>query len=235
MHPRARENILKRIRQNLKIQATRGALDEQTHPPFEAQSSVQRSEHIGMTPSEIFEKELTLVGGNVKQVFSREDLYASILDICQKENYRNIALSRETFIEELGLEKQLSTQLTGAKVAKASAGSLVGQLQHADVGITACEFLAAETGTIILRASTDSPRTISLLPRAHVVVAKEEQLLPTVALCFDRLRTEARTPALSSCITLITGQSRTADIEKVLVKGVHGPKDLYVFIMATVK
>jgi len=188
-----------------------------------------------MTPLEIFEKELTLVGGNVKKVFSREELHASLLDLCQKENYRNITLSRETFIEELGLEKRLSTQLTGAKVAKVSAENLVDQLQHADVGVTACEFLAAETGTIILRASTDAPRTISLLPRAHVVVAREEQLLPTIAVCFERLQTEAINPALSSCITLITGQSRTADIEKVLVKGVHGPKDLYVFIMVTVK
>ena len=230
-----RETILNRIRKNLAVPGISKRGHEQGASMFEVQSSAQRGTDVGRTLLDTFEEELTLLGGNLRKVNSKEELITSLRDICQKENFRNIVLSREPFLQELGLEERLRILLSETALSKATGEDLISQLKSADVGVTACELLAAETGTIILRSSPVAPRALSLLPRAHVVIAREEQLFPTVAACFERLHRGGDKLLSSSCITLVSGPSRTADIEKVLVKGVHGPKDLYVFLMAKSK
>ncbi|MDZ7373805.1 MAG: lactate utilization protein [candidate division KSB1 bacterium] len=104
-------------------------------------------------------------------------------------------------------------------------------LADAAVGITGADWLLAQTGSVVLIHSRQRPRSLSLLPAAHFVVASAEILLPDL---------DAVIPALCqrfgekdfSAATIITGSSRTADIEKILVRGVHGPQNLEVFLLA---
>ena len=84
-------------------------------------------------------------------------------------------------------------------------------------GITTVRGAIAETGSVILDAARGSPRGVSLLPRTHVAVVLEAQLVPD--LC-DALALPGPTP---SARVWVTGPSKTADIEGVLVTGVHGP------------
>ncbi len=225
-----REIILGRIRENLSIGGKRGS-EHASLPTFEVHRSAKISGHTGRPLVDVFEEELTLLGAHVTRASSQEELLTTLTDICQRESYRAIVLSREPYVEESGLELELGKRLSGFSLSKVSETNPIEQLQRADVGITACDYLAAETGTIVLRSSSAAPRTLSLLPRAHIVIAKESQLLPTVAACLEKLRADGDSLTSSSCITLVTGSSRTADIEKVLVKGVHGPKDLYVLVV----
>jgi len=97
----------------------------------------------------------------------------------------------------------------------------------AAVGITSADFCLADTGTLVMLSSREEARLISLLPPIHVAVVGSERILSGL----DELLTAVPLPAeQSSSMVLITGPSRTADIEQILVRGVHGPGEIHVAI-----
>ncbi len=98
----------------------------------------------------------------------------------------------------------------------------------ADIGVTEADCLVAASGTVVLR-SANRHRGASLLPPIHVVVARSDLLVADLGTALARVRTGP--PSAESCVTLITGPSRTADIEKKLVLGVHGPCALHVILV----
>ncbi len=226
-----RQRVLSRIRQNLRVKDPRGEATAGISPASEIERSARRRGQDEVSLLHSFEEELTSIGGNVGKVKSPDELFLRLAEFCENGKYVRVVVSREFFLEELNLEAGLKIRLGESTVSKVTDTGLVEQLRQADVGITTCEFLIAETGTALLRSSSLAPRALSLLPRAHIVVAREEQLVPTFSASLERLRVDGNRISASSCITLISGPSRTADIEKVLVKGVHGPKDFSVVIL----
>lgn len=107
----------------------------------------------------------------------------------------------------------------------------VGQdTRMADAGITGCEALIARTGSILVTSRQASGRSLSVFPPVHITVAYSNQLVPDIedglTLVADKYR-----GSIPSMIGLITGPSRTADIEKTLVLGAHGPKEVFVFLI----
>ncbi len=227
MAAEARANILNRVRRNLAV----GVFRAGTKPAsFEMQRTADRP-NLQKPPIEVFEEELTLVGGTFQRVSSQEQLCDALRKVCDRGGYQNIAVSQEPLIEELQVAENLQRFLTGARVSKLNSLDPMDELRSADAGVTACEFLIAETGTIVLRSSPLVPRSLSLLPHAHIVIATEEQLFPTLVSCVPKLQHRLVQSPASSCTTLVTGPSRTADIEKVLVRGVHGPRELHVFVL----
>jgi L-lactate dehydrogenase complex protein LldG len=98
----------------------------------------------------------------------------------------------------------------------------------ADVGITSADYALADTGTLVMLASPREARLISLLPPAHIAVVPRERILTGLDELFSLLPNPAE---LSSSMVLITGPSRTADIEQILVRGVHGPGILSVVVV----
>lgn len=99
-----------------------------------------------------------------------------------------------------------------------------------EVGITSCEALIARTGSIAMSSKLASGRRMIGYPPIHIVVAYSEQLVYDLKDVFEFLK-KKYSPKLPSMITMISGPSRTADIEKTLVMGAHGPKDLYLFLI----
>jgi L-lactate dehydrogenase complex protein LldG len=97
------------------------------------------------------------------------------------------------------------------------------------LGITACECLVARTGSVVVSAHGASGRRMNVFPPIHVVVATASQLVNYLddAISLVKKKYGENYP---STISFITGPSRTADIEKTLVLGAHGPKELFVFI-----
>lgn len=102
--------------------------------------------------------------------------------------------------------------------------------EQAAVGLTSCEALVARTGSIVVAPATASGRRLSIYPDQHVVLARPSQVVPEIG---DALRAvQARYGAqLPSMLSLTTGPSRTADIEKTLVLGAHGPRRLSLFLL----
>jgi L-lactate dehydrogenase complex protein LldG len=98
----------------------------------------------------------------------------------------------------------------------------------ADVGITSVDYALAETGTFVMLASPQEARMISLLPPVHVAMFPQSRILANL----DELLSLVPMPAdETSSMVLITGPSRTADIEQILVRGVHGPGEVYAIIV----
>jgi L-lactate dehydrogenase complex protein LldG len=109
--------------------------------------------------------------------------------------------------------------------AKGAVGSI--DSAAADVGVTEADYLVADSGTLVLRAAGRA-RGVSLLPPVHVAIVTRDRLRVDLGTALADLRASG---AHDSCVTLVTGPSRTADIEKKLVVGVHGPCALHVVLL----
>lgn len=97
------------------------------------------------------------------------------------------------------------------------------------VGITSASYALADTGSLVMLSSVEEARLVSLLPPIHLAVVPVSKLLTGLDELFTFI---PRPKELSSSMVLITGPSRTADIEQILVRGVHGPGELHVVILA---
>lgn len=95
----------------------------------------------------------------------------------------------------------------------------------ADVGITGVDCAIAETGSLVLSAGLGRPRGVSLLPRLHVALVRESQLVPRMGLAFPGYQ------QLPSAVHFVTGPSRTSDIENDLSIGVHGPARVLAIVL----
>ena len=100
----------------------------------------------------------------------------------------------------------------------------------ADIGISGVDHVIAETGSLAILAREREPRSLSLLPPVHVAVADRSQLLPDLFDLFEGVPWAER-GGLPSGLTVITGPSKTGDIELRLVTGVHGPGELHVILI----
>lgn len=99
------------------------------------------------------------------------------------------------------------------------------ELERADAGITACDALVAQTGSVLVSSRSAGGRGLSILPPHHVVLARREQLVPDLFAAYELIQ-ERYQGNFPSMLSLVTGPSRTGDIERVIVLGAHGPKRL---------
>jgi len=112
----------------------------------------------------------------------------------------------------------------------ADAGYDADELAACDAGITGCDALVAQMGSVLLSSRSAGGRALSILPPHHVVLAHREQLLPDLPTAFALLH-ERYGDAWPSLVSFVTGPSRTGDIERILVLGAHGPKRLTIFLI----
>ena len=106
--------------------------------------------------------------------------------------------------------------------------ALRAECASADFGITSADYALADTGTLVMIASPEEARMVSLLPPVHVAVVPRERILTGLDELFSVL---PRPAEITSSMVLITGPSRTADIEQILVRGVHGPGEIHVIVV----
>jgi L-lactate dehydrogenase complex protein LldG len=102
------------------------------------------------------------------------------------------------------------------------------ELESCDAGITECDALVAQTGSVLVTNRSAGGRALSVLPPHHVVIARREQLMRDLPAAFELLK-KKYSANYPSMISFITGPSRTGDIERILVLGAHGPKKLTIF------
>ncbi|MGA0333059.1 MAG: LutC/YkgG family protein [Kiritimatiellia bacterium] len=106
----------------------------------------------------------------------------------------------------------------------------VAALESSDAGISGCEALIAQSGSVLVSSKGSGGRALSVLPPHHIVLATRDQLLGTLLDGYDLLR-KKYPGGLPSFISFITGASRTGDIERILVLGAHGPKRLTIILI----
>ena len=189
----------------------------------------------GADPVQRFCTELAAAGGKGYIATDSTDVMRIIEQIVQAHSAKRMLLSRGGLIDRMELPAKLS-QL-GLQVTTLDD---VEKNPHepffaAEVGITNVHRLIAETGTVVVASRPNEPRSVSLLPPVHIALAERSQLLPDLFDLFD-LFSPLPNPGKSappSCLTLITGPSKTGDIELRLVTGVHGPGEVHVIVCGT--
>jgi L-lactate utilization protein LutC len=136
---------------------------------------------------------------------------------------RSAVASNAPFLRECGI-----TDLPTVRSGFTSSEELRAVSADAEFGITSADYALADTGTLVLFSSPQEARMVSLLPPVHIAVVPREKILTGL----DELLAQGPLPAgRSSSMLLITGPSRTADIEQILVRGVHGPGEIHVIVV----
>jgi L-lactate dehydrogenase complex protein LldG len=183
---------------------------------------------------ERFVAELSRVGGQVHQVGSDEEACRLVVELARQRGVKRVVCTGHADLAALGLAGALAAsgvEVTEARLAseEESRQELRRRIAEADLCLSGADYAVAETGTLVLLAGADNPRTATVLPPVHVAVIRPECIVPTFEDLSVRLRAD-HPDGLPSAITFITGPSRTADIEQTAVIGVHGPGELHVVI-----
>ncbi len=204
----SREKILK---------AVRNALIEPSENPFsivDMDSAI--FEERDEIPELIFADEFTKVGGVFVYCENNEDFGVNFKTLSEQKQWNEVFCfegSIQNMLDKLGISYQTSKE----------------DLARIQVGITPCEYLIARTGSIMVSSRCQTGRRLNVLPETHIVIAKSNQIVSDIKDAFRQIKLDNE--VLPSMISLITGASRTADIEKTLVMGAHGPRELYVFFI----
>jgi L-lactate dehydrogenase complex protein LldG len=109
-------------------------------------------------------------------------------------------------------------------------GYVVSDLESCDAGLTECESLVAQTGTVMVSAPSAGGRALSVLPPHHIVLARRSQMVPDLTAAIQRVQDKYK-GKFPSMLSFISGPSRTGDIERILVLGAHGPKKLTILLL----
>ena len=221
----SRDAFLQRVRQAVAEGNRPGAAAD-----LEARGTVGY-QGAGADPVARFCQELTTAGGVAHVVPDRQTTVARVLQLVQEKSARRILVGRGALLESLNLPERLR----GVGVEVATIEALAPETSRApffgaDLGISGVDYLVAETGSVALLARRDEPRSLSLLPPVHIAVAERSQIIPDLFDLFDAVSARAA-GALPSCLSLITGPSKTGDIELRLVTGVHGPGEIHVVLI----
>jgi L-lactate dehydrogenase complex protein LldG len=179
-----------------------------------------------------FARELEAVGARTIGPVAPEQLADRVGAIVRERGVKSIAVG-EGVVVDLG---QVGNTLSESGIEVIRTGSVDGstrpdlrkQLAQVDAGLAEADYAIASTGTLAVLSDESRPSSLTLLPPASFVVVRIDRMKPDLASALTALGCAALE---SHRLTLITGPSRTADIEKRIVMGVHGPKSLDVIVV----
>lgn len=211
--PGSRELILNRIKNSAVIRQ-RQEQEELTGKAQEKPSPVFPVSDLSLT--EQFKQELEKIQGNFHLVRSHDELIGELQKLHSEFRWPFV------FCRDEALQMVL-------KEADLEVTSNMNRFPDTQATLTGCEWLIAETGGVLVHSSNISGRKLYFFPEVHIVIANHRQLIRTLEEALIRIK-EKYGKNLPSQITHIAGPSRTADIEKTLVIGAHGPKSLHIFV-----
>jgi L-lactate dehydrogenase complex protein LldG len=207
MGSNARDTILKKIKQALKQPVPVPFPTTQPLPPFHAASQ---------EPALAFAERFTNLQGRFSYCSSEAELVSQLTALAEQRKWEKI------FCREAALQGMLQTNGFSTNYHLT--------LADCDAAITGCEYLIARTGSILLSSASESGRTVSVYAPIHICIAYSHQLVEDISDGLEKAMLQ-NSSSYPSLLTLATGPSRTADIEKTLVVGVHGPKEVFCFLI----
>lgn len=209
MEPTSKERILKKIRK---------ALTNSTSLPFpnvDNSSSVYQPQRDDLEI--IFAEEFTKIQGNFIYCENEFEFIALLKQLIEDKKWSSV------FCWEYDLQQLLTKhQFSNIKVGKG--------IERAEAGLTLVECLIARTGSFLLSSKMAAGRSLSVFPPSHIAVAYTSQLVYDIKDALQLLAQKYDND-IPSMISFATGPSRTADIEKTLVLGAHGPKEVFLFLI----
>lgn len=205
----AKEQILNRIKK---------ALAHSVPMPFPDKQSLPREAVFQGSTEELtvlFAENFTAVQGQFVYCMDKTELVRKLARLQQDKQWAKIFCREPALIDMLQQEDFHGLEFSN--------------FMRSEVAITGCESLIARTGSIMMSAAQQSGRTTSVYTPIHICIAYTSQLVYDIYEGLNQV--QENRAALPSMITLATGPSRTADIEKTLVVGIHGPKEVFCFVV----
>jgi L-lactate dehydrogenase complex protein LldG len=174
---------------------------------------------------ETFTERLDLFRANAAQLKAEFHLLATPTDVAARVQALRDAGSWSRIASHSGRWSDLACGAAALPVVRTDSPFDRNALETCDAAITECDALIAQTGSVLVTGRSAGGRALSVLPPHHVVIATAAQLVPDLPTAFELLK-KKYAPDYPSFISLITGPSRTGDIERILVLGAHGPRQL---------
>lgn len=205
----SREKVLKAVRKALihKSEADFSAADSDTEIYTAPEESIELQ----------FAKNFSNLSGNFMFCEKKEDFVKAINHLVAEKQWTSIFCA----------DSSIGQMLQQASVAFLSDEK---DFLNTDVGITLCECLVARTGSILVSSKLKAGRRLPVYSNIHITVAYTSQLVYNIKDAYKLLKKKYENN-FPSQVTIVTGPSQTADIEKTLVKGAHGPKELFLFLI----
>lgn len=206
----SREQVLKAVRKAL------------IHKSEVDYSAAESDAELYTTPEEeslelLFAKVFSSLKGNFIFCETKEDFPKILATLIKENKWENVFCN----------DPKITAMLESGGIAFLSDEK---DFLSANIGITLCEFLVARTGSIIVSSRQKSGRRLPVYSNIHIAVAYTSQLVYNLKDAFRELKKKYE-PGFPSQVTTITGPSQTADIEKTLVNGAHGPKEIFLFLI----
>jgi len=204
----SKENILRKIRQ---------ALAQPTPVPFpKSENNESVFQPLSQEPEVEFAEQFSKLQGRFMYCVNRQELAFQLNSLINKQGWQIVFCIETQLVEMLG--PQFATKI------------IADDLAGCDVSVTGCEALVARTGSIVMSAAQPSGRNASVYAPIHICIAFTSQVVVDVKDALKLVKDKYGNN-IPSLITFATGPSRTADIEKTLVVGVHGPKEVFCFLV----
>jgi L-lactate dehydrogenase complex protein LldG len=188
-----------------------------------------------------FEAELGKVGGSPHRAASFEALEDTIRKVLESTQASSVVLTRNPILTQLKLEERLpawgisvaSWPKTGDAKTVEVETSYREACFSAAAGISGVDFVLAETGSLVLTSQGEGSQLATLAPPLHIALYRASQLVGSLDDVLQKLlpRFGPASPASGRSVVFVTGPSRTADIEQILVRGVHGPRDVHAILV----
>ncbi|MDP6960685.1 MAG: lactate utilization protein C [Dehalococcoidia bacterium] len=177
-------------------------------------------------------------GWKVHRTDNYEESAELIVGICKDHNAKSVLRSAHSVLTDIPIDRALaasgtvlevtehSSQISNRHIEKSKAAAF-----NADVGITGVDYAIAETGTVVLHPRAGVSRLLSLAPPTHIAVLRSGDVLPSLDELFAIQRDDFLNGKLQGSMNLISGPSKTADIEGTTVTGIHGPLEVHLIVI----
>lgn len=188
----------------------------------------------GPDPAARFAAEVDAVGGFSQLVDDETAAQAALAELLDRYAPRSALCWQHPLLDRLGVPALLQsrgiTSHTHESLAPLDHAAARSLMYAADIGITSATLAIAETGSLLMASTKGRERSASLLPPVHVAIVERTQIVPDLFDAFAQLEADG-VENLASNITLITGPSKTGDLELKLTTGVHGPGKWHVVVL----
>lgn len=221
----SRDAILGKIRRSLgatdgDVERRASVSDRLTRPPrglIPQRAKLPANEQV-----DLFCAYVEKVSATIARVADASQIPAAVADYLRQKNLP-LALRRGTDPQLAALPWDNEPMLA-VKIGPSDGSDMAG-LSHAFAGV-------AETGTLVLASGEANPTTLNFLPEYHIVVIRECDVAGDMETVWTRLRAQYGKGEMPRTINMITGPSRSGDIEQTILLGAHGPRSLHVIVVA---
>ena len=219
--------IIAGVKNALGVGARNNSHDTATSAAVPVAQSAHRAE-LAST----FARELEGVGGKFVGILTPAEVTNRIVSLAREIGARTVALGQGVAcdMDAVGeaLERADFRIVRTLPVADTERAAMRSRVADAELGIAEADFAIASTGTLAVVSTANRPSSLTLLPPASLVIVQIDRVMANLAAVLAALGADG---VAANRLTLITGPSRTADIEKRIVLGVHGPKSLHAIVV----